>query len=87
LVHHFGVAFLQGDKSELVPLRHLDGFGEAEFIYPKGQNGLDFLNEQNRGNAFDEHSFLFLRVICLPKTERSEQDEHGGAKVEAGRIG
>jgi hypothetical protein len=62
LIHHFGRAFLEGDEGERVSIRDFDGFGETEAIDPEGEDRLDFVDEQDRGDAFDVHGFDLLSL-------------------------
>ena len=52
---------LKGDKTEFVPFRDFDGFRETETIDPERDDGLDLLDEQDRGDALDVHGFDLLR--------------------------
>ncbi len=61
LVHHFGSAFLKCHKTELVAVRDFDGFCKAETADPERNDGLDLLDEQDRGDAFDVHGHFLLR--------------------------
>ena len=77
LVHHFGSSFLKCGEAEFVPVRHFDRFGETETLDPEGQDRLDFLDEQDRGDFLYAHGFFLLGLSGAHESESGREREDG----------